>query len=438
MIYTKEQLVISKALYKRDSEIFNQCTVDDFPSPEGKKCFEELSIAYDSGSDFNDDQFIERFKVQYSMLFPDGVQSQAEFYSENLIPTLKNGSMRLQVKSLSSELVAFCDDPAYPASLIREKLQRATEVSHITEYTGLETIKETAKNALDRLERIKDGTEKYLTFGMEGLERVKILKGDLVVLAARPRVGKTAIGLDMSRRSALSGQSTAFICLETDADQLYWRTLSQQSDVAFETIRDGLINATSGELSSVAYANTQLTSSPLHIISRYGQTVSNLRVLCRQLKNKGVEVIYIDYLQKIKCSGRRKRFEEMAMVSSGLKEIALEYNIAIVALTQLNRAVGTEKPRLDHLAQTSQIEQDASVVVLIDRPDVDNPIPPRKYQYGDQTITENDMQCRLALIVAKNRNGSTGTKLYDYDFSRYVIRGLSQFGKPRTSTGEYV
>lgn len=433
--FTYEQFVICRALYKRDKDIFEACTVDDFPSEPGKKCFEELQEAYYSNSDFDDKSFIERFELSYAGLIDEDIKSHSNFYAPDmLLPTFKNHSMRKQVKTISAELTTFCDDPAFPAERIMEKLKDAYEISHIVQDTGLKTIKDVAHKTLQIMEQRRKGEIKYLSLGLEALDdKIKVVRGDLIVLAARPRIGKTAIGLDMCRRSALAGQNTVFICLETDEDQLYERLLSQQSGIPHKMIQSGLSGCSEHELNDVALANQALTSANINIISRYGQTIGALRKLCKRLKSQGADVIYIDYLQKIKCSGRKKRFEEMMQVSQDLKELALELDIAIVALAQINRQAGNDKPRLEHLAQSSQIEQDASVVVLIDRPDVDAPeIHPRDYKDSKgRKLEESELTGRLFLLIAKNRTGSTATLMHDYDFSKYVITGRSVLNQPR-------
>lgn len=222
-------------------------------------------------------------------------------------------------------------------------------------------------------------------------------KGDMVVLAGRPSMGKTVIGLNVAAHAASAGLSVGIFSLEMSAEQLTLRLLTAESQIAHQAIRNATIS--SDEWSELIDAAGRLAESKIFIDDTAGLDIMSLRAKARKLKSQhGVDFIVIDYLQLLH-SGRRheNRHQEVSEISRALKALAKELNIPILALSQLSRGVDSrmdKRPMLSDLRESGAIEQDADVIMFIYRDIVYNP------------DTENPSGAEL--IVGKQRNGPTG------------------------------
>lgn len=222
-------------------------------------------------------------------------------------------------------------------------------------------------------------------------------KGDMVVLAGRPSMGKTVIGLNIAAHAASNGLSVGVFSLEMSAEQLTLRLLTSESAIAHQSIRNATI--TSDEWVELTNVAARLAEAKLFIDDTAGLDIMALRAKARKLKAQhGVDLIVIDYLQLLH-SGRRheNRHQEVSEISRALKALAKELEIPILALSQLSRGVDSrmdKRPMLSDLRESGAIEQDADVIMFIYRDIVYNP------------DTENPAAAEL--IVGKQRNGPTG------------------------------
>jgi replicative DNA helicase len=222
--------------------------------------------------------------------------------------------------------------------------------------------------------------------------------GDLIVVAGRPSMGKTAISLGLALPAAASGNAVGFFSLEMSAEQLTLRLLSSESGIPHQSIRNATISSQEWlELTSVA---GRLAEMKLFIDDTAMLDIMELRAKARKLKAEhGLQLLIIDYLQLIHSSKRHEnRHQEVSDISRALKALAKELNIPIIALSQLSRAVDSrmdKRPMLSDLRESGAIEQDADLIMFLYRdivynPDAENP-----------ALTE--------LIIGKQRNGPTGT-----------------------------
>jgi len=223
-------------------------------------------------------------------------------------------------------------------------------------------------------------------------------KGDLIILAARPSMGKTALALGMAIHAAQAGVPVGFFSLEMAAEQLTLRLLSCESGVAHHNIRNATISSEEWlELTKVA---SSLAEMKLFIDDTAMLDIMDLRTKARKLKAEHkIQFLVIDYLQLI-CTARRheNRHQEVSEISRSLKALAKELNIPIVALSQLSRAVDSrmdKRPILSDLRESGAIEQDADLIMFLYRDSVYN------------AETENPAMAEL--IIGKQRNGPTGT-----------------------------
>lgn len=224
---------------------------------------------------------------------------------------------------------------------------------------------------------------------------------DLVILAARPGMGKTAFALTVARNIAVDyNRAVAVFSLEMAATQLVTRLIAAEAEIDAGKLKKGTL--TDLEWKKLIDASGKLSNAPLYIDDTPALSIFELRAKCRRLKeNKNIELIVIDYLQLMTGGGDKgNREQEISTISRSLKSLAKELKIPIITLSQLNRSVetrgGSKKPQLSDLRESGAIEQDADMVCFIYRPDY----------YGldgeDDTINENYAE----LIIAKHRNGA--------------------------------
>ena len=261
-------------------------------------------------------------------------------------------------------------------------------------------VKELLKDAYERAAHAKDSDDySGISTGFRELDVLLggFQKSDLIILAARPSVGKTSLALDMMRNAALiEKKNVAFFSLEMSNMQIMDRLLGMQSGIPFWEIRTNKLN----DEKVVKLANTmgELGDANIFIDDMAGQHINQVRTKARRLAiEQGVDIIFVDYLQLMHGSSRESRTLEVSEVSQGLKNLAKELNIPVVALSQLSRAIEQRqgrRPQLSDLRESGSIEQDSDVVVFLDREETWNP--------------ETEKKGTADLFVAKHRNGPTG------------------------------
>lgn len=231
-------------------------------------------------------------------------------------------------------------------------------------------------------------------------------KSDLVIIAARPSMGKTAFVLSMARNIAVDHERpVAFFSLEMSSIQLVNRLIVAETQLPSDKIRNGRLENYQWE--QLEYKIKDLEQAPIYIDDTPAISIFEIRAKCRRLKQKyDVQAVIIDYLQLMTAGGNSNmgsREQEVSNISRSLKSIAKELNIPIIALSQLNRSVemrsGNKRPQLSDLRESGAIEQDADLVIFIHRPEY----------YGLDTDEEGMSLKGIAeIIVAKHRNGPVG------------------------------
>ena len=336
-----------------------------------------------------------------------------------------------------------------------EQIERAeTELYRVAEQGGSEgKVKSFAEAAIESIKNIETalnngGHLSGVTTGLDGVNAKigGLHRSDLTILAGRPGMGKTALatniafsaaqryirdqedGIDMTKTA---GAAVAFFSLEMSADQLATRILAEQSNISSENLRTGKISRQ--EFQALARASSELSTLPLYIDDTPGLTIAALRTRSRRLKRqKGIGMIVVDYLQLLQGSGRSSndnRVQEISEISRGLKQLAKELHVPVLALSQLSRAVEQredKKPMLSDLRESGSIEQDADIVLFVYREDYYVAArEPKRALDGDDAKTfeaheqwQRDMERvygTAELIVAKQRHGSTGKVRMRFD-----------------------
>jgi len=336
------------------------------------------------------------------------------------------------------------------------QIERAeTELYRVAEQGGNEgkvkSFGEATRLALEQAEKALNsgGHLSGVTTGLDGINAKigGLHKSDLSILAGRPGMGKTSLATNIAFACAQrfvrdqedgidpaksAGAPVAFFSLEMSADQLATRILAEQSNISSENLRMGKISQQ--EFRSLARAAGELSTLPLYIDDTPGLTIAALRARARRLKRqKGIGMIVVDYLQLLSGSGRPgssdNRVQEISEISRGLKQLAKELDLPVMALSQLSRAVEQredKKPMLSDLRESGSIEQDADIVMFVYREDyyvaAREPKIPKDGDdakiYEAHETWQRDMERvhgMADLIVAKQRHGATGKVRMRFD-----------------------
>ncbi len=255
-------------------------------------------------------------------------------------------------------------------------------------------------------------------------------KSDLIIVAARPSMGKTAFALSLCRNAAIDFEiPIAFFSLEMSTIQLATRLISSEARINAHSVRTGKFRAEDGQ--KISRTVHKLSKAPIYIDDTPALSILELRAKARRLKTeRNVGLIVIDYLQLMTAAGRMEsREREISQISRSLKALAKELNIPVIALSQLNRVVETtttKRPMLSHLRESGSIEQDADVVLFLYRPEV----------YGiTQTNEGNSTEGIAEVIIGKQRNGPVGEVQLKFikDYARFENLDLIHANLPQYS-----
>jgi len=312
---------------------------------------------------------------------------------------------------VSSEIQSEAfDDSTDVASLLDKAQQDVFAIAEGNIKKETEHIRSLAEEVIKQIEEAgkrEDGLS-GVPSGFNALDRITSgwQGSDLIIIAARPSMGKTAFVLSMARNMALTHKAPiAIFSLEMGADQLVRRMIASETELGSEKLRNGRLADFEWEQLNVRIK--ELIEAPIYIDDTPGLSIFELRSKCRRLKAKyDIQCIVIDYLQLMSAGGnmRGNREQEVSLISRQLKIIAKELKIPVIALSQLNRGVeqrtgDAKKPMLSDLRESGAIEQDADMVLFIHRPE----------RYGITEDTEGNSLIGIAdIIIAKHRNGAVG------------------------------
>lgn len=284
-----------------------------------------------------------------------------------------------------------------------------TEHSLTRSFESMGSLSSRLLKQIEDLSRKKDGLTGVPT-GFVELDRITSgwQPSDLVIMAARPGMGKTSFVLSLARNAAVEfGKPVALFSLEMSSVQLVQRLVSMESEVYASKLRNGQLEEY--EWTVIQQTIEKLSAAPIFIDDTPGINIFELRAKCRRLKMQhNIELIVIDYLQLMSGTGESSRGgnreQEVSNISRSLKGLAKELNVPVIALSQLSRAVetrgGAKRPQLSDLRESGSIEQDADIVSFIYRPE---------YYSINEDEEGHSLKGIAEIIIAKHRNGSLGT-----------------------------
>jgi replicative DNA helicase len=298
------------------------------------------------------------------------------------------------------------------------------EKSFQTDYSDMGTLVTEAIKEIDSAKGHKDGiSANAVPSGFTSLDRITngFQKSTLVILAARPAMGKTAFALSIARNIAVQqNKAIAFFSLEMSDIELVTRLISSEAGLNAQKLKTGQLQ--DYEWTQLMTKTSALAKAPIFIDDSASLNMFELRAKCRRLKQKhNIQMVFVDYLQLMQGSAdtRGNREQEISKISRQLKALAKELKIPVLAMSQLSRAVETrgnsKKPQLSDLRESGAIEQDADIVMFIHRPEY----------YGiTEDENENSMLGMADILLEKHRSGPTGTARLKF------IKEFAKFDNP--------
>jgi replicative DNA helicase len=419
-------LIDSDALIK----IADTVSADDFYDQRHKRIYEATVQLYERRSPIDVLTLADQLKNNEALDLVGGASYLTEL--TNFVPTAAHVEQYAEIvaqKALRRRLIAASEQIVslgYDESKALRELVEEAETSlfqvsqkHVKQSVlSIETILAESFDRLDDLHKDKNKIRGVPT-GFKDMDEVLagLQRSDLFILAARPSMGKTAFALNLAHNVAtIAKQPVLIFSLEMSKEQLVDRMLSMESGVDAWALRTG--NLTDADFEKIGHAMGTLSEAPIYFDDTPGITVSDLRTKARREAHQHeLGLIIVDYLQLMSGGSRfgssDNRVQEISEISRGLKGIARELNVPLIALSQLSRSVENRNPQIPQLAdlrESGSIEQDADVVAFIYREEYYNPDTDRK------SITD--------ILIKKHRNGPTGGVELFFDKEKQRFRSL--------------
>ena len=419
-------LIDSDALVK----VADLVSADDFYEDRHRRIYEAITALYEQHSPIDVLTLSDQLKATGFLEAVGGAAYLTEL--TNFVPTaahveqyatiVAQKALRRRLIKASQDIVGLSYDEAKNLQdLIEEAETKLFEVSqqHVgQDITSIETILTESFERLDELHRDK-GQLRGVPTGYKDLDQklAGLQKSDLFVIAARPSMGKTAFVLNLAHNVAVSaGQSVLIFSLEMGKEQLVDRMLARESGVNAWDLRTG--NLSDQDFEKIGHAMGTLSEAQIYIDDTPGITVSELRTKARREAHQHpLGLIIVDYLQLMsggsRFTGEANRVQEISEISRGLKGVARELNVPVLALSQLSRSVESrpdKQPQLADLRESGSIEQDADVVAFLYREDYYNP--------------ETERKNVLDVQIKKHRNGPVGNIELYFDREKQRISSL--------------
>lgn len=337
----------------------------------------------------------------YIASLTDTVPSSAnvEYYAK----VVMDCSLRRSVLTISHRMISDAHDESTASRAVLEDAQKKIfELTDANQLATIKTPKDIIPLVIESIEKLYHTRDAFtgVPSGLIELDQMTngFQKSELIIIGARPSVGKTALALTMASHIAIKEKiPTAFFSLEMSDMQLMQRLISSESRIPSEKIRSGLLKMS--DFQSIQDAAGHIYDAPLYIVDMPNMKLLDLRAMCRRLRAQHqVEIIFIDYISLISSENSLiPRHEQIAEISRSLKSLARELDIPVVALSQVSRGAEGKKPVLSDIRESGSIEQDADVVMFLHRE-----------RESSQDNSDKEQAIETELIIAKQRNGPIG------------------------------
>ncbi len=392
------------------TEITDKVTADDFYMPQNKLIYSAIIDLWNSGEAVDGVTISKalgpnletvggyQYLANLAMITPTTQNLQA------YIKIIQDKAVLRRLIGAAKEIQSISFNENDDVSVILDTSEKYIyDILQNRQLQGFTHIKDVLAGTFDQLEKIciNKGATNGVATGFSDLDAITngFQPSDLIIIAARPAMGKTSFALNIAQYAALhKNVPVAVFNLEMSKEQLGNRIIWSEAMISGEKMRNGTLS--DDDWPVIASVVGKLSKAPLYIDDSPGITVTDIRAKCRRLQlEKGLGMVVIDYLQLMQGSKRTEnRQQEISEISRSLKVLAKELNVPVIALSQLSRATANRtdhKPILSDLRESGAIEQDADMVIFLHRPDY----------YDPNTEKKNIAEC----IIAKHRNGATDT-----------------------------
>jgi len=368
--------------------------------------------------------------INYLMELTNKVASAAnvEFHARIVVQKyIQRELIRVSTKTIKDSF----EDSLDVFELLDESEKGLFEITDKNLNTGFERVGVIARKAQDEITAAGQNSDGLTGIPTGFTELDKMTSGwqrsDLIILAARPGMGKTAFALSLAQNAANAGKAVAIFSLEMSNLQLVQRLIAMDSEIDSHKLRNGQLE--DYEWEKLHASVEKMTDVNIFVDDTPGINIFELRAKCRRLKNNhNIEMILIDYLQLMNAApnkGRSNREQEISQISRALKGLAKELDVPVISLSQLSRAVetrgGDKRPQLSDLRESGAIEQDADIVTFIYRPDY--------YDLDEDFDAPKD---EAEIIISKHRNGSLGSVKLRFipQFVKFAEGNFNRFTSP--------
>ena len=447
-----ERAVLSSIFFNPEEleDVLGVLKPKDFYLPAHKAIFEAIVKLHSEDMPIDEDFVRNRVDkkdvndgVLLEILSANPITNTAAYVKE-----IKDASVKRELATLATTIkkVAIEDEISANEALdtIQGELYKISTNSATSELKDMQTV---TSDTLAYIEKMKKLGNKYLigqTTGFEALDKktTGFNEGDLVIIAARPAMGKTALVLNMALKNVERGKGVIFFSLEMPAEQLMLRMLAAKTSIPLQNLRKGDMD--DKEWSNLSAAFDDLNSKKLFVDDGGSININQLRARVRklaQIQENNISLVVIDYLQLMQGLGNKDRHQEVSDISRGLKMLARELKIPIVALSQLNRGLESrpdKRPMLSDLRESGAIEQDADIIMFVYRDDV--------YKQRDEARKEKEAKDKgedykskfidkpieeAEIIIGKQRNGPIGTVKLDFHkaLTKFIDKDNEHYGQ---------
>ncbi|MBU3683059.1 MAG: replicative DNA helicase [Phycisphaerales bacterium] len=410
---------------------------DDFARAAHGTIFRHMVELYDATATMEIVSLVQRLKdhgvledvggSQYLMDLAEGVATAAN--AAEYARLVREKATRRELIRAAGEILVDAHQSVGEASMVLGEAEaRIFAIAQRREARSAATLRELLDETVKMIEASAGKHVTGVPTGFDQLDEMLsgLQKGEMVILAARPSMGKTAFALNITENMASSGSPVAFFSLEMGKQQLVQRILCAKSGVDGQKLRKGMVGKE--EWRRLLGACDALQGTQIYIDDTPGLTLLQMRSKARRMREKfGIQAIVIDYLQLMSAGTRvESRQVEVSDISRGVKAMARELEVPVVCLSQLNRQSEDRqghRPRMSDLRESGSIEQDADVVMMLHREEY--------YHQNDENWVEANPQKRnvAEVLVLKQRNGPTGTVELVWDSRSTAFRNLAPAGQ---------
>jgi replicative DNA helicase len=383
---------------------------DDFYKPAHQRIFDVIQQLFDANEPIDAVTVSEGLRRDGSLDRMGGIEfltrlidtvpstSNVEYYAS----IVEEHSLRRRLMKVGGDIGVIAGITSEPIEDVVDRAEQAVfAVAEKQVGDGLQAIDDLLGPAIEQAEELqRNGSEiTGVSTGFRDLDRklAGLHPTNLVVIAARPGMGKSSLALNIAQNVALEDHTVAIFSMEMSREEIVTRMLCSKGRIDSQKLRTGRL--TEADFTKLSNAASALYKQNIYVDDSPGMTVTEIRAKCRRLRRRpGLDLVVIDYLQLMNGSGQENRQQEIAAISRSLKDLARELHVPVIALSQLNRGVESredKRPRLGDLRESGAVEQDADVVMFIYRDE---------YYFPEKVESKGVAE----VVISKHRQGGVG------------------------------